>query len=58
MDRINQMIEDCIENESLLTEPEINFIDAMDCKDMMPSIKQQEILKRIWRKVVPANDMD
>ena len=51
MNEINMMIEECMENESLLSEWEVNFIDEIDCKDSHPTTKQIEVLKRIWRKV-------
>lgn len=49
-ENINKLINDCIDNESLLSEWELNFIDDLDCKDRQPSTMEIEILKRIWRK--------
>lgn len=50
-DDINQMIEDCKNRESKMTDWEINFISDLDGIDYHPTQKQIDTLEKIWDRI-------
>lgn len=52
-DEYLQQIEDCVNRESRLTEWEVEFLDSLTRQlenGRRPSVKQIEVLDRIWEK--------
>lgn len=51
MDEFRQMVDDCEQRESRMTEWERTFIDSLSRLDRAPSAKQVETLNEIWDRV-------
>jgi len=47
---LNQIIDQCL-SSGKLTSAELEFVRSIDETMKMPSLRDMEILKRIWRKV-------
>ncbi len=50
MEEHTQMINDCIDRESRMSDWETNFIDSISNYESITS-KQAKVLERIWEKV-------